>query len=576
MNKKQNIDQLFQDKLRDVEVTPRDTVWKAIDADLKAKNKNPFYNLKLTKYVAAAILLMISGVLGLENLDSVSNKKGNSVTALQVANKLENQKVYRSTNLQKRTILEKSANQTNTINGIPERPVSKTDLKESLYEKKAVVSSRSNKELTTFSNESKSSEDNVATNSIRQYRKINFNTSSHKYASKSRNNNKNIASKATIKLKSANEIATVAAQIMQNESTDTSKTSISSEIQQRTLKWAGNSKQQTKHSTQDDRNKSSETFESIAKSKEHMDEISPSANQTIGLDVFNKGNVHRNLAELKTDSLLFKKNLDSTKTILVEVNKLERLLNEKELKKREQKINRWQITSNVAPIYFSSMTNGSPLDTKFADNQKVFYINQSFGIGVRYGLTSKIKIRAGLNKISINYDTKGVAYSMNSTGAKLANLSLNSVGTSIAIGSIKNVTVFGKSQGNSLADFDMGAIGSLTQKMGYFELPIEISYKIGVKKFSIDLITGLSTFYLQQNSVFLQTANAVIEIGTASNLNQFHFSGNIGLGMNYKILKNVEASIEPTFKYQVNTFSRDSGNFRPYIFGLYSGLKYNF
>jgi aspartate oxidase len=43
MNKKQNIDQLFQDKLRDVEVTPRDTVWKAIDADLKAKNKKPFF-----------------------------------------------------------------------------------------------------------------------------------------------------------------------------------------------------------------------------------------------------------------------------------------------------------------------------------------------------------------------------------------------------------------------------------------------------------------------------------------------------------------------------------------------------
>jgi hypothetical protein len=519
---------------------------------------------------------MISGILGLENLDSVSNTKRSSASTMQVAIRLENQKTNRNNNLQKRTILEKSANQTNTVNGIPERPVTKTDLKESLYEKRAVVSSRSNKQLTTFSKESKSSDINVATNSFRQNRKINFNTTSHKYANKSINNNKNIASKATIKLESAHEIATIAAQITQNESTDTSKTSISSEIRQRTLKWAENSKPQTKHSTQDDTNKSSETFESISGSKKFMDEISPRANQTIGLDVFNIYNAKRKTAEGETDSLLFKKNLDSTKIILVEVNKLERLLNEKELKKREQKINRWQITSNVASIYFGSMTNGSPLDTKFADNQKVFYINQSFGIGVRYGLTSKIKIRAGLNKISINYDTKGVAYSMNSTGAKLANLSLNSVGTSIAIGSIKNVTVFGKSQADAPTDFNMGSTGTLNQKMGYFELPVEISYKLGVKKFSIDFITGLSTFYLQQNSVFLQTTNATIEIGTASNLNQFHFSGNIGLGMNYKILKNVEASIEPTFKYQVNTFSRDSGNFRPYIFGLYSGLKYNF
>ncbi|MBC7495046.1 MAG: hypothetical protein H7221_08565, partial [Flavobacterium sp.] len=138
------------------------------------------------------------------------------------------------------------------------------------------------------------------------------------------------------------------------------------------------------------------------------------------------------------------------------------------------------------------------------------------------------------------------------------------------------VTVFGKSQSSSPADSDLGAIGSLNQKMGYFELPVEMSYKIGSKNFTIDLITGLSTFFLQQNSVFLQTANSSIEIGEASNLNKFHFSGNIGFGINYKLLKNFEASIEPTFKYQLNTFSRDAGNFQPYIFGLYSGLKYNF
>ena len=292
--------------------------------------------------------------------------------------------------------------------------------------------------------------------------------------------------------------------------------------------------------------------------------------------VDNNFNVSRKVASLKIDSLLYKIKSDSTKLAMVEISKLEKVLNEKELKKREQKINRWQITSNVAPIYFSSMANGSPLDTKFTDNQKAFYVSQSYGVGVSYGLNSKIKIRTGLNRISINYDTKDVAYAMNTAGAKLANLSLNSVGRSISIGNIKNVTVFGKSQSSSPADSELGAIGSLNQKMGYFELPVEMSYKIGSKNFSIDLITGLSTFFLQQNSVFLQTANSSIEIGEASNLNNFHFSGNIGFGINYKLLKNFEASIEPTFKYQLNTFSRDAGNFQPYIFGLYSGLKYNF
>lgn len=64
---------------------------------------------------------------------------------------------------------------------------------------------------------------------------------------------------------------------------------------------------------------------------------------------------------------------DSAVVAAVEPNALEELLKEKEKQTvTEAKLNRWQITSNVAPIYFSSASNGSPIDAQFASNEKTY------------------------------------------------------------------------------------------------------------------------------------------------------------------------------------------------------------
>jgi len=65
-------------------------------------------------------------------------------------------------------------------------------------------------------------------------------------------------------------------------------------------------------------------------------------------------------------------------------------------------------------------------------------------------------------------------------------------------------------------------------------------------------------------------------VGEAQNLNNIHFSTNLGIGFKYKFFKQFEASFEPTFKYQVNAYSRDAGNFKPYFIGLYTGVSFSF
>jgi hypothetical protein len=66
------------------------------------------------------------------------------------------------------------------------------------------------------------------------------------------------------------------------------------------------------------------------------------------------------------------------------------------------------------------------------------------------------------------------------------------------------------------------------------------------------------------------------KIGEANNLNDVNFSGNLGLDVDYEINKQLFFNLSPMVKIQTNTFSSNSGNFKPYVIGVYTGLNYRF
>ena len=117
----------------------------------------------------------------------------------------------------------------------------------------------------------------------------------------------------------------------------------------------------------------------------------------------------------------------------------------------------------------------------------------------------------------------------------------------------------------------------MVQEMGYIEVPVEMSYKLLNKRFGIDIIGGVSTLFLNENSVFaVSNQGYSTEVGEATNVNNVNFSTNLGIGFRYRFWKSFEANFDPMFKYQVNTFNGNAGNFKPYIIGLYSGISFRF
>ena len=90
------------------------------------------------------------------------------------------------------------------------------------------------------------------------------------------------------------------------------------------------------------------------------------------------------------------------------------------------------------------------------------------------------------------------------------------------------------------------------------------------------LIGGFSTFFLNENEVYSNFDGNNTYIGKATNINNTSYSANLGLGVDFKLSKTLNLNLEPTFKYQINTFNNTTGNFNPFIVGVYTGIRYKF
>lgn len=266
--------------------------------------------------------------------------------------------------------------------------------------------------------------------------------------------------------------------------------------------------------------------------------------------------------------------------VLKETNPLEELLKEKEVGKnedeKEEKRSKWAISTNASPVYFNSLAEGSSIDEQFNSNSKNYTTTLSIGLAGSYAINDKLSIKTGVNSINLSYNTNDVVFEsrMREVDNNIPTISRNANASNMVFSS-KNGTVneISGDVENVIIDNNIGA---LKQNISYIEVPLELSYKLMDKKFGVEIIGGMSTLFLNQNNISLVTNGLEMEVGRANNLNNIHFSSNVGLGFKYSFWKSFNANFQPMFKYQINTFNQNSSNFKPYFIGLYSGISFSF
>ncbi len=238
---------------------------------------------------------------------------------------------------------------------------------------------------------------------------------------------------------------------------------------------------------------------------------------------------------------------------------------EKEIEFTDKK---WSVGPTVAPVFYNSLQSGSPLNSELSDNSKTSDNSLSVGVRVNYQLSQKLFIQSGINRVDLAYNTNDVNAFITSSKNGFNNINTSKPGVYLTPG--QNAT-------SSVKDLNRpGVSGDINQFMQYYELPIEMKYSLYDRKLGLNLVGGFSTMILSDNSVSFVSNDGTTDLGGANNLNSLNFSGNVGVDLDYKISKSWYLNVAPMFKYQFNTYSGNSGDFRPYYFGLYSGLNYKF
>ncbi|MCK6608151.1 MAG: hypothetical protein L6Q46_07590 [Flavobacterium sp.] len=552
MKDNKNIERLFQEKFKDFEALPPQDSWDIIASRLNEKKKKKRIVPIWFQFSGIAASLLIIGAL-IWNFSGENN----------------------STEI---------PNSNNTI-------VNTEDAKGN--SNNSNITSPNNEAIVSDSKSNEESLDKKSNNSIHQY---NEKSMDEKLVNSKFKNNSSRRNGLVSNGKLENNINANSNQKGFKKGKNNFKKQSSSEINSENVFVANTEKNKAKRKSKSKSNKNNSAFENLFDDNNVVDnsgEDKTSINKET-IDAFFENKKSNTTTITNNDSITKQTNnsdvvvsneiITQDSTLVAEVSKetnpLEELLKEKEAGKnedeKEEKRSKWAISTNASPVYFNSLAQGSSIDQQFDSNSKNYATTLSLGIAGSYAINNKLSIKTGVNNINISYNTNDVLFDarMNNVENNIPTISRNPEASNMVFSSKANVveTLSGDVE-NVIIENNVGA---LQQNISYIEVPLELSYKLLDKKFGIEVIGGMSTLFLNQNNISLVANGIEMEVGRANNLNSIHFSSNVGLGFKYSFWKSFNANFQPMFKYQINTFSENSGNFKPYFIGLYTGISFSF
>jgi len=247
----------------------------------------------------------------------------------------------------------------------------------------------------------------------------------------------------------------------------------------------------------------------------------------------------------------------------------------------EDKGKSWEVTPNFGPVFYNSLNGGSSIDPSFADNAQSGDVNFSYGVQVSYAINDRLSLRSGVSNVDLGYTTGDVELATGPVAVALTSIDYG--GRSVVLSAFDRGTISNlpppSGEGDpfgGLTPKSTSGNAELVQNLSYYEVPLELKYALLNKRFGVNMIGGFSTLFLGDNEVSVQDGSFKDVLGEANNLNSVSFSTNIGLGFDYKISKRLKFNVEPMFKYQLNPYTDSSVDFKPYYFGVYSGLSFKF
>jgi hypothetical protein len=259
---------------------------------------------------------------------------------------------------------------------------------------------------------------------------------------------------------------------------------------------------------------------------------------------------------------------------------------------------KWQLGAMLSPqISYRDVASADATQNAAVNQSESARLTYAGGIQVSYLPTDRLTIQTGIsyNKMGVNigdYSSfRGGWFQSeldmaNSPGRSksVVNIS-NSMGTLVSAENELFVNSYAGS--GTLTDYHLlvpeemmvadASVESFFQSFEYLEIPFNVRYKVIDRAIDMQLMGGFSTNLLVNNSVSVIAGDQVIPIGEVQDIRTINYSGNAGVGLVYDLFENFSLSVEPRFRYYLNSINASNLPVtRPYSFGFYTGVNYRF
>lgn len=258
---------------------------------------------------------------------------------------------------------------------------------------------------------------------------------------------------------------------------------------------------------------------------------------------------------------------------------------------------KWGIGGNLSPLYSFRYTN-----PKTSQDLSYFHEKETGSYGFTGGMTAIYRAKGRLSiQTGVQFSRTGVSLNelmfykniqtgrLVTTGILRKNIPYQfetSIGKVTSADNPHYLADFELPNGDlytgnlsALPEFDNYEAfdASITQNFEFFEIPLLLRYKLVDRKFGMNVMSGIGTSLLVDNSVFMYYQDQKIPLGETEGLSKLNFAGTLGLGFEYSFNPKLSLNIEPTFKYFLNSFNKNSDlSVHPYFFGIYTGLNIYF
>jgi len=243
---------------------------------------------------------------------------------------------------------------------------------------------------------------------------------------------------------------------------------------------------------------------------------------------------------------------------------------------------RWTIGAQVAPInsyrdISITYANGSIADEQAYNNSEAPITSIAAGLDVNYSVSKKFSFQTGMyyskigqvNNDALSYveeDGKFLLYSIETSLGDI-DFRLESVPANIreVVDAKDTIDMIDQLNIKVIEDFDV------------VEVPLMLRYKILDKKFSINMMGGISPAFVTKNNAYLEVDTYKYDVENSANINTVYFNSSLSLGLEYSFVKKLSVNFEPTFKYALSPINKDGKfDYHPYSISWFTGIKFRF